>query len=95
MQRTYSPHTYTVCARRHARAHTHARTHPSTHTHPHTYLSLSRYKKPIPIHKTVLFELQVERREGRKMYASAQAKDGPQGEVYAESNTLYIMARRQ
>lgn len=54
----------------------------------------TNYRKPIPIHTPVVFHLVVDKREGRKLHASATASSGPGGDVYATSDTLYILARK-
>jgi acyl-coenzyme A thioesterase PaaI-like protein len=59
-----------------------------------TAMLTTNYRRPIKVQEPVLFHLVIDKREGRKLHASATASAGPGGDVYATSETLYILARK-
>ncbi|KNC80506.1 hypothetical protein SARC_07128 [Sphaeroforma arctica JP610] len=58
------------------------------------YLNTS-YRSPTYVNTTLVYEMHIDKVEGRKLYAKATARDGlgPDSTLLAESEVLYIVAR--
>eukprot|EP01134_Creolimax_fragrantissima_P005602 CFRG5602T1 len=59
------------------------------------YLNTS-YRSPTPIETHVVYEVWVEKVEGRKLFAKATARSGlsPDSTLFSESEALFIIARK-
>lgn len=51
------------------------------------------YRAPLPVDVVVLCTAKLDKTERRKIFTSAQLRDGPEGLIYAEGKALYITVR--